>query len=277
MGVTGRLPAAADTVVVGAGTAGAVVAGRLAAARSGRTLLLEAGPDYGSAGSGRWPDDLLDATSVAKWSHDWGYTGEYAGQVIRFHRARVIGGCSSHNAGEVVFGSRLDYDGWAAAGNPRWSAAELAPLFAAAWQQLRVRPVGLDELTPFQRACRDAIVAAGIPAVADFNDLSQDTGVAPVPVSVDGGTRINSKDAVLHAEVLLIAALRLPLVSLLPPCAEYDNYCGCGGGPGQDPGVLNLRRCQDARGACQQRQPCCGKRHAVSPPARTRHLVIPPG
>ena len=84
--------------------------------------------------------------------------------MIRFHRARVIGGCSSHNAGEVVFGSRF-----------------------AAWQQLRVRPVGLDELTPFQRACRDAIVAAGIPAVADFNDLSQDTGVAPVPVSVDGG------------------------------------------------------------------------------------------
>ena len=55
-----------------------------------------------------------------------------------------------------------------------------------------MRPVGLDKLTPFQRACRDAIVAAGIPAVADFNDLSQDTGVAPVPVSVDGGTRINS-------------------------------------------------------------------------------------
>jgi choline dehydrogenase-like flavoprotein len=88
----------------------------------------------------------------------------------------------------MVFGSRFDYDGWAAAGNPPWSAAELAPLFAAAWQQLRVRPVGLDELTSFQRACRDAIVAAGIPAVADFNDLSQDTGVAPVPVSVDSGT-----------------------------------------------------------------------------------------
>ena len=47
MGVTGRLPTAADTVVVGAGTAGAVVAGRLAAARPGRTLLLEAGPGIG--------------------------------------------------------------------------------------------------------------------------------------------------------------------------------------------------------------------------------------
>ena len=160
MRVTGRLPEAADTIVVGAGTAGAVVAGQ---ARSGQVRADAAGGGRAGlrvpAGSGRWPDDLLDATRVAKWSHDWGYTGEYGGQMIRFHRARVIGGCSSHNAGEVVFGSRFDYDGWAAAGNPRWSAAELAPLFAAAWRQSRVRPVGLDELTPFQRACR--VTAAG--------------------------------------------------------------------------------------------------------------------
>ena len=191
MSIAGRFPTAVDTIVVGAGTAGAVVAGRLAAGSSERTLLLEAGPDYGPADSGRWPHDLLDATSVA-WSHDWGYTGEFAGQVIRFGRARVIGGCSSHNAGEVVFGSRLDYDGWAAAGNVGWSARELLPLFASAWKQLRVRRVGLDELTPFQRACRDAIAASGIPAVEDLNDLDEDAGVAPVPVNIDGTTRVNS-------------------------------------------------------------------------------------
>ncbi|HEY6788556.1 MAG TPA: GMC family oxidoreductase [Trebonia sp.] len=186
-----RFPAAVDTIVVGAGTAGAAIAGRLAAGSSGRTLLLEAGPDYGPAGSGRWPRELLDATGVA-WSHDWGYTGEFAGQVVRFSRARVMGGCSSHNAGAVVFGSRLDYDGWAAAGNPGWSARELLPLFASAWKQLRVRRVGLDELTPFQRACTDAIVASGIPGVEDLNDLGEDVGVAPFPVNIDGTTRVNS-------------------------------------------------------------------------------------
>jgi choline dehydrogenase len=186
-----RFPAAVDTIVVGAGTAGAAVAGRLAAGSSERTLLLEAGPDYGPASSSRWPRDLLDATRFAL-SHDWGYTGEFAGRVIHFRRARVIGGCSSHNAGEVVFGSRLDYDGWAAAGNPGWSARELLPLFASAWEQLRVRHVGLDELTPFQRACRDAIVASGIPAVGDFNDLDENAGVAPVPVNIAGTTRVNS-------------------------------------------------------------------------------------
>jgi choline dehydrogenase len=189
--IAARFPAAADTVVVGAGTAGAAVAGRLAAGSSGRTLLLEAGPDYGPAGSGRWPRDLLDAASVA-WSHDWGYTGEFAGQVIRFSRARVIGGCSSHNAGAVVFGSRFDYDGWASAGNAGWSARELRPLFAAAWEQLRVRRVAPGELTPFQRACGDAIVSNGIPAVEDFNNLEENAGVAPFPVNIDGSTRVNS-------------------------------------------------------------------------------------
>ena len=112
--------------------------------------------------------------------------------MIHFNRARVVGGCSSHNAGAIVFGSRFDYDGWAAAGNAGWSARELLPLFASAWKQLRVRRVGLDELTPFQRACRDAIVANGIPAVEDFNHLDQNAGVAPFPVNIDRGNRINS-------------------------------------------------------------------------------------
>lgn len=48
-----------------------------------------------------------------------------------------------------MFGSRSDYDGWAVVGNPGWSAREPQPLFASAWQKLRVRRVGLDELTPF--------------------------------------------------------------------------------------------------------------------------------
>ena len=89
---TDILPAEVDTLVVGGGTAGCVIAGRLAEATSESILLVEAGPDYGPADSGRWPEDLMDATSLAMWSHDWGYTGEYAGQTVRLQPRTRDGG-----------------------------------------------------------------------------------------------------------------------------------------------------------------------------------------
>jgi choline dehydrogenase len=193
-----RIPEAADVIVVGGGTAGAIVAGVIAERSDASVVLLEAGPDYGPADSGRWPHDLLDAATLAMVSHDWGYSGEIHGRRVDFNRAKVIGGCSSHNGGAAVKGSRLDYDGWAAAGNPGWSTDDLLPLFDSAWERFRVRPVGLDDLTPFQAACADALAGAGIPIVADFNDLDEDIGTAPFPINIDpDGKRINSAFAYL--------------------------------------------------------------------------------
>lgn len=104
-----------DVVVVGGGTAGCAVAARLAG--SGRkVLVLEAGPDYGHASSGRWPADLLSAATIPS-SHDWGYRGTGAGgQHLEFERCRVIGGCSTHNGATQNVGWGGDYDRWAATG-----------------------------------------------------------------------------------------------------------------------------------------------------------------
>jgi choline dehydrogenase len=190
-------PKSADIVVVGAGTAGSAVAGLLAERSDARVVLLEAGPDYGPRESGRWPKDLLDAAEMPMFSHDWGYTGDVRGRTVLFNRARVIGGCSSHNAAAVVHGHRSDYDGWAAAGNPGWSTDELLPLFESAWRRLRVQRVGRDDLTPFQLACMEAMAADGIPVVDDFNDLDETIGVAPFPINIDEGLRINSAFAYL--------------------------------------------------------------------------------
>ena len=92
-------PLEVETVIVGGGSSGCVIAGRLAEA--GRdVLLLEAGPDYGARRSKQWPTELIDARMLAT-SHDWGYQ---AGRWT-FQRARVIGGCSSHNGAIAAIGA----------------------------------------------------------------------------------------------------------------------------------------------------------------------------
>ena len=88
-----------DVVVLGGGTAGCVVAGRLAAESDAEVVVLEAGPDYGPCDSGDWPADLLDGGALVA-SHSWGYdTGDLhpLRGPVELPRARVIGGCSSHN------------------------------------------------------------------------------------------------------------------------------------------------------------------------------------
>src|SRR6202158_5959821 len=192
------LPEYADTVVIGGGTAGAAVAGLLAERSEQSVLLLEAGPDYGPFSEGRWPWELLDAGAIPT-THDWGYRSGKTGasRVITYERARVIGGCSSHNGCAAIWGSSVDYDGWAALGNSGWSADELRPLFRAASERLRVRIPELEEVAPFQRIAMDAAVAAGIPRVADLNNLDENLGMAPSPANIVNGVRWNTAFAYL--------------------------------------------------------------------------------
>ncbi len=192
------LPRYADTVVVGGGTSGAVVAGLLAEHGNGSVLVLEAGPDFGPAAGGRWPADLLDAAALG-YAEDWGYTSEetYADRVLGFERARVIGGCSAHNGCAAIWGSRIDYDGWAAAGLAGWSTDELLPLFHEANRRMRVRFYAPAEITPFQAACLEAAAASGVPLVRDLNDLDADVGMAASPINIAAGVRWNTAFAYL--------------------------------------------------------------------------------
>jgi choline dehydrogenase len=192
------LPKFADTVVIGGGTAGAAVAGLLAERSDQTVLLLEAGPDYGSFAEGRWPAELIDAGAIPT-THDWGYNSgrQYASRVITYERARVIGGCSSHNGCAAIWGSSVDYNGWAALGNSGWSTDELRPLFRAASERLRVRIPEPGEITPFQRIAMDAAADAGIPRVADLNNLDENLGMAPSPANIANGVRWNTAFAYL--------------------------------------------------------------------------------
>ena len=192
------LPGFADTVVIGGGTAGAAIAGELAAKSDESLLLLEAGPDYGPFEDGRWPGDLTDARAIPT-SHDWGYTSgrQYGERVVRFDRARVVGGCSAHNGCAAIWGSRLDYDHWAELGNPGWSTEDLRPLFRAGNERLRVTIPPRDAITPYQLAWLEAAPRAGIPLVVDLNDLDENLGMAPSPANVANGIRWNAAFAYL--------------------------------------------------------------------------------
>lgn len=185
---------AADVVVVGGGSAGAVVAGRLAE-RGVHVVLLEAGPDYGPLSDRAWPAEILDATALAT-THDWGYSsGPLDGrEPWTWERARILGGCSAHNGAIAAVGHHRDYDAW---GLPGWSTDELRPHFAHALDRMRVRAYAADEATPFHARCLEAARTAGWSIASDLCDLDANEGFGLETVNVVDGIRWNTAFAYL--------------------------------------------------------------------------------
>jgi choline dehydrogenase len=188
-----------DVIVVGGGTAGATLAGLLAASGQVRVLLLEAGPDYGPREAGGWPADLLDARRLPE-SHGWGYRdlAHRSHQVsTEFDRAKVIGGCSAHNGCVALSGTRADYALWAQQAGPDWAWDSVAPAFSRAKQRLGVTTPALERVQPFQRTFISAAHQSGIALSPDLDDPDEAEGVGASPVNIVTGVRWNSSFAYL--------------------------------------------------------------------------------
>ena len=193
-------------VVVGAGTAGSIVAGRAAAAGH-RVTLLEAGSQDTNPVITR----LARLGELWHGPEDWDYftvPQEHAsGRVIHWPRGRVLGGSHALNAAIWVRGNPLDYDDWAAAGCNGWAWSDVAPVFEAleaydgpTTDDATAAPRGTDgpvpvvgtyELSPVFDAIIAASEAVGVPFNEDYNGATQD-GVSQEQLTVRDGKRVTT-------------------------------------------------------------------------------------
>jgi choline dehydrogenase len=194
-----------DYVIVGAGSAGCVLARRLTEDPNTTVLLLEAGG----------PDTSQEIRIPAafpkqfKSVHDWNYQVEGAvpGQQQYWPRGKMLGGSSSMNAMMYVRGHPCDYDHWSELGNHGWSYAEVLPYFKKAEHRERETdacygdsgPLNVADLrspNPLTLAFIAAAIERGIPQSADINGTKQD-GVGLSPVTQKNGQRWSVADAYL--------------------------------------------------------------------------------
>jgi choline dehydrogenase len=194
-----------DYVIVGAGSAGCVLAARLSEDLDTKVLLLESGPPDVNENIHVPLGYLQLGGTEVDWNYHSAPEHECDHRRITLPRGRVLGGSSSVNAMVYIRGNRRDYDEWRV---PGWSAADLLPYFIKAEDNERGAsewhgaggPLPVSEQRSgnvITQAFVDAGVEAGLPRNDDFNGAEQD-GVGMYQVTQRGGMRASAAVAYLH-------------------------------------------------------------------------------
>jgi choline dehydrogenase len=189
----------------------------------------------------------LTNVQILPSSHDWGYVEEHSdGSIVPEPRAKVMGGCSSHNHCAAVWGMPEDYDRWAAAGNPGWAHAALLPLIDAVEQceqsnsvhrgkhgALPTRLKSDSELCSWQRAFLQTAEAAGYLRLDDLSLPDPPQGVAPFHVNTVDHTRWNAAFAFLDPVRDVLSVHDQTLADRLLLDQETATELICRGGEGE--------------------------------------------
>jgi len=199
-----------DYIIVGAGTAGCVLASRLTASGAHRVLLLEAGGSERSL----W---IQVPVGYARTFHDPRYNWMYEAEPdpaldnrrAHWPRGKVLGGSGSINAMVYIRGQPGDFDDWAAAGNPGWSYQEVLPYFirledhclGASEYHGAGGPMQVSEVSSGAHPLCHTFLAAcgelGIPTTPDFN-AAQPEGAGFWQVAIHKGVRVSTASAYLR-------------------------------------------------------------------------------
>ena len=202
-----------DYIIVGAGTAGCLLANRLSADPTQRVLLLEAG----GSDNYHWihiPVGYLYLMGNPR--ADWGYSTAAEpglnGRALSYPRGKVLGGCSSINGMIYMRGQARDYDGWRQMGNPGWAWDDVLPYFRRHEDQWALEPDAFESLHErggewrienprisweILDAFREAAAEAGIPKTDDFN-RGDNEGCGYFHVNQRSGIRWNTAKGFLR-------------------------------------------------------------------------------